>query len=53
MEIMAKYCSNCGKKLIDSRLTHCSEKCIFETVSVAKSLSNVPILFDMDSKPWT
>ena len=50
---MGKYCANCGKELMDSRLTHCSEKCIYESVSVAKSLADAPALFDIDSEPWT
>ena len=36
---MSKICNNCGKTLFDSRLTDCSDKCLFETVSHAKSFS--------------
>ena len=49
---MSERCQECGKTLFDSGLTHCSDKCLFEIVANAKSLSDVPIRFDIDSDPW-
>ena len=34
---MGKKCENCGKKLENGRLTHCSDKCIFESVKKCKN----------------
>jgi hypothetical protein len=36
---MSKKCENCGKKLEKRRLTHCSEKCIFESIKNSKKFS--------------
>ena len=48
---MSYRCEKCGKILIDPLVTHCSNKCIFELVESAKSLSDEPIRFDIDSDP--
>ena len=39
---MTNECRQCGKKLEESFLTHCSEKCIFENMKNTKSLTNTP-----------
>ena len=49
---MSDECEACGKKLVDSRLTHCSDHCLFENGPNGKSLSEVPVRFDFDSDPW-
>ena len=49
---MSKHCQACGKLMFDERLTHCSEKCVFENVENAESLSDIPVGFNIDSKPW-
>ena len=33
---MGEKCENCGKKLENGRLTHCSNKCIYESVKKSK-----------------
>ena len=33
---MGKKCKNCGKELKDPRLTHCSDKCLFESIKNSK-----------------
>ena len=50
---MSKHCEVCGKPLFDHRLTHCSDYCLFENGPNGESLSESPVFFDIDSKPWT
>jgi len=33
---MGKKCENCGKELEDQRQTHCSDKCILESIKNSK-----------------
>jgi len=33
---MGKKCENCGKELENQRHTHCSDKCIFESIKNSK-----------------
>ena len=33
---MTKKCKTCGKELTDPDLTHCSDKCLFETTKNSK-----------------
>jgi len=33
---MREKCENCGKELEDPRLTHCSDKCVFEGIKNSK-----------------
>jgi len=33
---MGKKCKNCGKELEDQHLTHCSDKCIYESIKNSK-----------------
>ncbi|WP_299292952.1 hypothetical protein [Nitrosopumilus sp.] len=49
---MSDRCKGCGKKLIDSSMTYCSDACLFEIVSEAESLSEIPISFRIDEEPW-
>ena len=49
---MSETCRECGKKLFDNNLTHCSDICLFRFVSYAKSLSDIPVRFNIDSDPW-
>ena len=36
-------CKVCGKELGDTRLTHCSNKCLFANVWNSESISGIPI----------
>ena len=49
---MSDKCMECGKKIHDHNVTHCSDACLFRSVSYAKSLSDIPIRFNIDSDPW-
>jgi len=40
---MKGECRNCGKLMEDSRLTHCSNVCIFEDYLKSKTISQSPI----------
>ena len=43
---MSETCENCGGKLVDPRLTHCSDRCLFSNIpSSARSLSEIPVKF--------
>ena len=50
---MGERCEFCGKPLVDHRLTHCSDYCLFKSGPTGDSLSDVSVSFDIDSKPWT
>ena len=50
---MPERCVACGKPLFDPRLTHCSDYCLFENGPIGDSLSDDPVSFEIDSKPWT
>ena len=52
-KVMSERCEVCGKPLFDHRLTHCSDYCLFENGPNGESLSDSPVFFDIDSKPWT
>ena len=49
---MPERCRECGKKIHDKNLTHCSDVCLFMFLSNAKSLSDSPIRFNIDTDPW-
>ena len=50
--VLAKNCKTCGKKMNDSRITHCSEKCLFASIWNSKSISGTPIENWDDLDPW-
>lgn len=33
---MGKYCKNCGKEMESPKLTHCSDRCAFESINKSK-----------------
>ncbi|WP_299291518.1 hypothetical protein [Nitrosopumilus sp.] len=49
---MSEKCKGCGRKLIVSNISYCSDMCLFKIVSDAESLSEIPIRFKIDSEPW-
>ena len=52
---MEKRCESCGKNLLDSSLTHCSDKCLFQIVEDSTSISQTPMesWFEATTEPWT
>ena len=47
-------CKVCGKELDHTKLTHCSNKCIFANIWNSESISGIPIeTWDEDiEEPW-
>jgi hypothetical protein len=51
---MGQYCKNCGKKMKNPKLSHCSDECVFTSVKNSKSVSNKykAELWDEKADPW-
>ena len=49
---MASNCNECGKKLQDHNLTHCSNQCLFIQLKNSKSIGENPIETWDDEDPW-
>ena len=47
-----KECEQCGKELLSSEITHCSDKCLFKELGDSKSVSGTPVELWGDNDPW-
>ena len=51
---MGKFCVKCGKKMKNSKLTHCSDECLLSDIKSSKSLdeNNGVKSWKEESDPW-